>query len=115
MSNKIFEIKTKFHASTLPPALVGLFVGGEVNQRNDSTFVSAVVLRDKKIDWRIRDYNKEMGGGRKQVIATTGAIFDKAFELVHKSNMSKFPFTKNEDGKVNKGKNYKPPILEECI
>lgn len=44
-----------------------------------------------------------------------GLDFDKAFELVHKSNMSKFPFTKNEDGKVNKGKNYKPPILEECI
>ena len=40
---------------------------------------------------------------------------DKAYDLVHKSNMSKFPFTKDDSGKVMKGKNYKPPVLEECI
>ena len=44
-----------------------------------------------------------------------GLDFDKAFEFVHKSNMSKFPFTKDENGKVLKGKHYKPPVLEECV
>ena len=44
-----------------------------------------------------------------------GLDFDKAYEFVHKSNMSKFPFTKDENGKVLKGKHYKPPILEECV
>ena len=44
-----------------------------------------------------------------------GMDFDKAYDLVHKSNMSKYPFTKCEHGKVLKGKNYKPPVLEECI
>ena len=42
-----------------------------------------------------------------------GLNFDKAYNLVHKSNMSKYPFTKCEHGKVLKGKNYKPPVLEE--
>ena len=44
-----------------------------------------------------------------------GLNFDKAYNLVHKSNMSKYPFTKCEHGKVLKGKNYKPPVLEECV
>jgi predicted HAD superfamily Cof-like phosphohydrolase len=44
-----------------------------------------------------------------------GLDFDKAYEFVHKSNMSKFPFTKDEHGKVLKGKHYKPPVLEECV
>lgn len=44
-----------------------------------------------------------------------GMDLDKAYDLVHKSNMSKFPFTKDETGKVLKGKNYKPPVLEECV
>jgi len=44
-----------------------------------------------------------------------GMDFDKAFDLVHQANMSKFPVTKTKEGKVKKGKNYKPPILEECI
>jgi predicted HAD superfamily Cof-like phosphohydrolase len=44
-----------------------------------------------------------------------GMDLDEAYDLVHKSNMSKFPFTKDDSGKVMKGKNYKPPVLEECI
>ena len=44
-----------------------------------------------------------------------GMNFDKAYNLVHKANMSKYPFTKCEHGKVLKGKNYKPPVLEECV
>ncbi len=44
-----------------------------------------------------------------------GMDLNKAYNLVHKSNMSKFPFTKDEHGKVLKGKNYKPPVLEECV
>ena len=44
-----------------------------------------------------------------------GMDLDAAYNLVHKSNMSKFPFTKDDSGKVMKGKNYKPPVLEECI
>jgi len=44
-----------------------------------------------------------------------GMDFDKAYNLIHKANMSKFPFTKSDNGKILKGKNYKPPILEECI
>ena len=44
-----------------------------------------------------------------------GMDFDKAYALVHKSNMTKYPFTKCENGKVLKGKNYKQPVLEECV
>lgn len=44
-----------------------------------------------------------------------GMDLDKAFDLVHKSNMSKFPFTKDDSGKIMKGKHYKPPVLEECV
>ena len=44
-----------------------------------------------------------------------GLNFDMAYNLVHKSNMSKLPIVKCEHGKVLKGKNYKPPVLEECV
>ena len=44
-----------------------------------------------------------------------GMDFDKAFDLVHQANMSKFPVTKTKEGKVKKGKNYQPPVLEECV
>ena len=44
-----------------------------------------------------------------------GLNFDKAYNLVHKSNMSKLPIVKCEHGKLLKGKNYKPPVLEECV
>ena len=44
-----------------------------------------------------------------------GMDFDKAFELVHKSNMSKLPLIKDANGKVKKGLNYEPPILEGLI
>ena len=44
-----------------------------------------------------------------------GMDFDKAFNLVHKANMSKLPLTKDENGKVLKGKNYQLPDLEGCI
>ena len=38
-----------------------------------------------------------------------GMDFDQAYNLVHKSNMSKLPLTKDADGKVQKGPNYQPP------
>jgi predicted HAD superfamily Cof-like phosphohydrolase len=41
--------------------------------------------------------------------------FDEAFERVHESNLSKFPATINEQGKVQKGLNYKPPYLEDLV
>ena len=41
-----------------------------------------------------------------------GWDLDKAFELVHESNMSK-EFT--VDGKVAKGAGYVPPDLSECV
>ncbi len=44
-----------------------------------------------------------------------GMDLDQAYDLVHKSNMSKVPLTTDDSGKVMKGKNYKPPVLEECI
>ena len=44
-----------------------------------------------------------------------GMDFDQAYNLVHKSNMSKLPLTKDADGKVQKGHNYQPPILEGLI
>ena len=48
-----------------------------------------------------------------------GMDFDKAFSLVHESNMSKLDDNGNpiyrDDGKVIKSKNYKEPNLERCI
>ncbi len=44
-----------------------------------------------------------------------GMDFDKAFNLVHKANMSKLPLKKDENGKVMKGDNYQFPELEGCV
>tara|TARA_R100000808_G_scaffold1812_1_gene7715 strand:- start:138 stop:512 length:375 start_codon:yes stop_codon:yes gene_type:complete len=51
----------------------------------------------------------------KGMAVSFGMDFDKAFELVHKSNMSKLPLIKDASGKVQKGLNYEPPILEGLI
>lgn len=46
-------------------------------------------------------------------------IFAEAFIRVHTSNMSKLDdngnVTRREDGKVLKGPNYKPPVLDDLI
>ena len=51
----------------------------------------------------------------KGMAVSFGMDFDTAFALVHKSNMSKYPFTKDASGKIIKGKKYKPPTLEGLI
>ena len=51
----------------------------------------------------------------KGMAVSFGMDFDKAFELVHKSNMSKLPLIKDANGKVQKGLNYEPPVLEGLI
>lgn len=51
----------------------------------------------------------------KGMAVSFGMDFEKAFELVHKSNMSKLPLIKDASGKVQKGLNYEPPILEGLI
>lgn len=50
---------------------------------------------------------------------TFGLDIDTAFERVHQSNLSKLgedgkPIFR-EDGKVMKGPNYKPPVLEDLV
>lgn len=50
--------------------------------------------------------------------ATFGLNLDAAYVRVHESNMSKFQPdgpTYSEDGKVQKGPNYKPPSLEDLV
>lgn len=44
-----------------------------------------------------------------------GVDVDEAFRRVHESNMSKFPMSTREDGKVMKGPNYQPPYLEDLV
>ena len=51
----------------------------------------------------------------KGMAVSFGMDFDEAFTLVHKSNMSKLPLLKDADGKVQKGLNYEPPILEGLV
>ena len=51
----------------------------------------------------------------KGMAVSFGMDFEGAFKLVHKSNMSKLPLIKDADGKVMKGLNYEPPILEGLI
>ena len=51
----------------------------------------------------------------KGMAVSFGMYFDKAFKLVHKSNMSKLPLIKDANGKVQKGLNYEPPVLEGLI
>lgn len=46
---------------------------------------------------------------------TFGWDLEEAFNRVHQSNMTKLPFTKMDDGKVQKGKNYTPPDMEGLI
>ena len=54
-----------------------------------------------------------------QYAENMGWFLDEALDRVHKSNMSKLDEDGNpvyrEDGKVLKGPNYKPPILEDLI
>ena len=51
----------------------------------------------------------------KGMAVSFGMDFDKAYELVHKSNMSKLPLVKDSNGKVMKGLNYEPPNMEGLI
>ena len=51
----------------------------------------------------------------KGMAVSFGMDFEEAFKLVHESNMSKLPLLKDADGKVQKGLNYEPPILEGLI
>jgi predicted HAD superfamily Cof-like phosphohydrolase len=44
-----------------------------------------------------------------------GMDFDEAYKRVHESNMSKLPLTKDDNGKVLKGSNYKPPSMEGLV
>ena len=44
-----------------------------------------------------------------------GFNLEEAYRRVHESNMTKFPLTKREDGKVMKGENYKEPVLEDLV
>lgn len=41
--------------------------------------------------------------------------FARAFNRVHESNMTKTDGKIREDGKILKGPNYKPPILEDLV
>lgn len=47
--------------------------------------------------------------------AAFGIDFDQVFKIVHESNMSKFPTTKRDDGKIMKGPNYKAPDIEKVL
>jgi predicted HAD superfamily Cof-like phosphohydrolase len=51
----------------------------------------------------------------KGMAVSFGMDFEEAFKLVHESNMSKLPLLKDADGKVQKGLNYQPPILEGLV
>ena len=51
----------------------------------------------------------------KGMAVSFGMDFEEAFKLVHESNMSKLPLLKDADGKVQKGLNYEPPILEGLV
>jgi|TARA_R110002074_G_C12056310_1_gene620358 NTP pyrophosphatase (non-canonical NTP hydrolase) len=46
---------------------------------------------------------------------TFGWDLEEAFNRVHHSNMTKLPYTKLDDGKVQKGPNYEPPTLEGLV
>ena len=77
---------------------------------------SGLVETEKQV--MLQDFLKEMCDVVYVIKGTAlsfGMDFDQAYNLVHKSNMSKLPLTKDADGKVQKGPNYQPPILEGLI
>lgn len=84
MSKDIFEIQTKFHASYLPSILAKLFIPN--NERSKDSYVSAVLIRDSRPDFRVRDYKQEgedyTRGTDRQVIATTGKVFNEIFKYI---------------------------------
>lgn len=51
--------------------------------------------------------------------AVMGIDFDEAFRRVHESNMSKLGDdgkpVRREDGKIMKGPNYQPPVLDDLL
>ena len=91
---------------------------GEVQELAEAGFQLEGNIDQAELYVLMQDFLKEMCDVvyvLKGTAVSFGLNFDMAYNLVHKSNMSKYPFTKCEHGKVLKGKNYKPPALEECI
>lgn len=66
----------------------------------------------------LEDYVKELCDLLVVTIGTLHSIGVDPQELwdrVWDSNMSKLPFTKREDGKIQKGPNYQPPVLGDLL
>ena len=81
MRRDIQPLTNKFHASTLPKVLSRLFLGEET--RHSKKFVSAVLLRDSREDFRVRDYAVEgWSENTRQVIATTGSVIKNSIQLL---------------------------------
>lgn len=66
----------------------------------------------------LENYLKELAD---LIVVTIGTMYSigadaqMVWDLVVQSNMSKIPFTKREDGKVEKGKHYKPADLKPVV
>jgi|TARA_R110000787_G_scaffold35398_1_gene90952 predicted HAD superfamily Cof-like phosphohydrolase len=89
----------------------------ELAQAGESLTLSTI---DSKEELLIRqeDFLKEMSDCIYVIYGmavTFGWDLEEAFNRVHQSNMTKLPYTKLDDGKVQKGPNYEPPTLEGLI
>lgn len=66
----------------------------------------------------LANFAKEMADLIYVVVGTAvafGIDMDAIFDEVHRSNMSKYPVTYREDGKILKGPNYLPPDIKAVL
>lgn len=95
----------KLPTKILEEELNELLVALEVQEENNDIDIRSNILKEMcDVLYTIHFYCLSFGWS-----------FESAYTEVCNSNMSKFPCTYDENGKVQKGPNYKPPSLEDCV
>jgi len=85
--------------------------GGDLLGNFEDTSLEEKTIRQEQVLKELCDCIYVLKG----MAVTFGWDVDEAFDRVHNSNMTKFPFSKSDDGKVVKGPEYVPCNLEGCI
>ncbi len=99
------------------------FIDEEVKELRDEVLTAVKELEETKaVSHQVRvNLLKELGDVMyvaSGFAVTFGLPISRAFDRIHESNMSKMvdgKAIKNDEGKVMKGPNYRPPILDDLV
>jgi predicted HAD superfamily Cof-like phosphohydrolase len=115
-----FQMVVEFHRA------MGLPVGGHITRLSpEREQLRRNLIEEEFLEWQaslpymMADQAKELADLLYVVYGTAaemGIDLDAVFEAVHESNMSKLDDNgkpiRREDGKILKGPNYKPPLID---